>query len=122
MAKTFVKKKKIIVKSFGTIDVLGGVTGPILAPFIADCVPTIRNLINTRKDVYEILEDGTQIQLSSRNFEIDNNAIKANEAKAQKEAIITAQREAAEANEKAKAEAIQKEQEERQKNNKGKNK
>lgn len=122
MAKTFVKKKKIIVKSFGTIDVLGGVTGPVLAPFIADCVPTIRNLINTRKEVYEILEDGSQVQLTSRNFEIDNNAIKVDEARAQKEAIVAAQREAAEAAQKAKAEAAQKEQEERQKNNKNKNK
>lgn len=123
MSKSFVKKKKIIVKSFGTIDVLGGVTGPVLSPFIADCIPTIRNLINTRQEVYEILDDGTQVQLTSRNFEVDNNSIRQEEEKAQKQAMVMAQKQAAEAAQKAKAEAEQKAKAEaEQKNNKNKNK
>lgn len=72
----YVKQKKIIVKSFGLIDALGGVVGPVLAPFKADTIPTIRNLINSRMEVYEILDNGQELKLDIRNFETDNNVAK----------------------------------------------
>lgn len=68
MANSFVKEKNIIVKSVGTLDILGGVTGPILKPFKKD-VKTIMHLINTGKEVYEVLEDGSQVKLSIRNYD-----------------------------------------------------
>lgn len=71
MARKYVKEKKIIVKSLGTLDILGGVTGPILKPFIRD-TKTILHLVNTGKEVFEILPDGTEIKLTIRNYEIDN--------------------------------------------------
>lgn len=72
MSTKYVKEKKIIVKSVGTINILGGVTGPILKPFIRD-TKTIMHLVNTNCDVYEVLNDGTQVKLTMRNFETDNN-------------------------------------------------
>ena len=68
----YVKEKKIIVKSVGTINILGGVTGPILKPFIRD-TKTIMHLVNTNCEVYEILNDGSQLKLTMRNYETDNN-------------------------------------------------
>lgn len=70
--RKYVKEKKIIVKSLGTIDILGGITGPILKPFVRD-VKTIMHLVNTGKDVYEVLPDGTEIKLNISNYETDNN-------------------------------------------------
>ena len=76
----YVKQKKIIVKSVGTINILGGVTGPILKPFIRD-TKTIMHLVNTNCDVYEILEDGTELKLTMRNYETDNSSAVAKAAK-----------------------------------------
>lgn len=74
MAK-YVTQKKIIVKSAGTLHLLAGATGPILTPFMCK-VDTILHLINTRKDVYEVLEDGTEIKLDEVNYNTLNEKVK----------------------------------------------
>ena len=67
-----IKRKNIIVKSSGTLHLLSGVAGPILTPFSCTC-DTIMHLINTNKDVYEVLSDGTEVKLNKDNFNKDNS-------------------------------------------------
>lgn len=71
MAK-FVKRKNIIIKSAGTLHLLGGITGPILTPFPCD-VDTILQLLITHNEVYEVTKDGRHIKLDRKNYnkEID---------------------------------------------------
>ena len=67
-----IKRKNIIVKSSGTLHLLSGVAGPILTPFSCTC-DTIMHLINTNKDVYEVLSDVTEVKLNKDNFNKDNS-------------------------------------------------
>ena len=67
-----IKRKNIIVKSSGTLHLLSGVAGPILTPFSCTC-DTIMHLINTNKDVYEVITDGTKVKLNKDNFNKENS-------------------------------------------------
>lgn len=80
----YVDMKTIIVKSAGTLPLLSGVAGPILTPFRCK-VDTIGHLINTRKEVYEVLEDGTEIKLDKDNFNKENYPVKKAAVKATRE-------------------------------------
>lgn len=70
----YVKSKKIIVKFPGWVDMIG-VMGPVLKPFVCD-VNKIMHMVNTKKQVFEILDNGDELELTKRNYELDNNAKK----------------------------------------------
>lgn len=67
-----ITEKKVIIKSFGVIDILNGALGPILNPMNLD-INTIMHLVNTGKEVYEISEDGkSEVKLTLRNYQKNN--------------------------------------------------
>jgi hypothetical protein len=80
----YVTSKKIVVKSSGWIDMIG-VIGPVLSPFVCD-TKKIMHMVNTNKDVYERLDNDTELKLDRTNYELDNNAILAAKAKQAKDA------------------------------------
>ena len=71
MAK-FVKEKRIMVKSYGHLHLLGGISGPIKTPILLP-VTKVLSLINTNADVYEVLDNGAEIKLDSRNYNTKNS-------------------------------------------------
>lgn len=76
---TYVREKKIIVRTAGWIDMIGAM-GPILSPFKCD-TKKIMHMVNTKKEVYEILDSGNELKLDLKNYELDNNALLAAKAK-----------------------------------------
>lgn len=72
--------KKIIIDSQGPIYPKGGMYGPFLTPF-KERIETVVALVIQKYNVYEILNDGTKVQLTLQNVNQDlNEKVKAPEA------------------------------------------
>lgn len=76
-------KKFIIIKSSGHIHALGGVVGPVNTPFLCS-IQKIFNMINTGIEVYEVLEDKSQLLVTLDNYNLDNSLSSQIETKSDK--------------------------------------
>ncbi len=75
-----VEKKMIKILHNGPIYPKGGITGPILTPYMED-VRTIFLMITRGIKVVEVLPDGNEITLNTINFDSPPNPLKVNEEK-----------------------------------------
>ena len=92
-----IKEKRIILPEQRPIFPIGGVYGPITTPIPKD-IRTIGILVLNGYRVIEVLPDGTQVELTTVNFDQDNSGASADEAeKARLEAEEKEKQEAAEA-------------------------
>lgn len=87
-------KKRIIVPHHGPILIKGGMYGPILSPFMEE-ISEISRLLSSGVAVTEILSDGSEVKLTMKNFD-KNNDIAATE-KAAADAAAAEQKAAEEA-------------------------
>jgi len=67
-----IKTKNIKILSTAPIMAKGGVYGPILSPY-TEQTSTIFAMISKGVNVVEVLKDGTEIKLTARNFDKDND-------------------------------------------------
>lgn len=79
-------KKFIIIKSSGHIHALGGVVGPVNTPFLCS-IQKIFNMINTGIEVYEVLEDKSQLLVTLDNYNLDNSLSSQIETKSDKKVV-----------------------------------
>ena len=68
-------KKKIKILTKGIITVKGFIYGPVLTPYYED-LDTIFEMLSTGIKVVEVLDDGTEVELSIMNFNTDNSSKK----------------------------------------------
>ena len=84
-------RKLIVILSSGHIHVLAGIMGPINTPFYLT-TDQIFELLNTGKQVSEVLEDGSRLPLTMDNYKSDNSIASTIHTKAEKtEAVVVGQ-------------------------------
>lgn len=64
--------KKIKILTSGVIECKGFIYGPVLTPY-QETVDTIFTMVSRGIEVVEVLDDGTEVQLSTKNFDTLNS-------------------------------------------------
>lgn len=81
-------QKLVVIPSSGHIHVLAGIMGPINTPFYLS-TDQIFELLNTGKQVSEVLEDNSRLPLTLDNYNSDNSIASTINTKAEKTEAVS---------------------------------